>query len=130
MLLVNKNLSEEGYIAEDLMLTDELTRKCKIVRSTVQDGDFTFDEALEVYEISKADFLKFMAKNILEELYPAISSVPVKSGAIASVELFEILYKSIMSKVDSKLPSMLKHWKKLSRDIQEDKVPVDHFLEK
>lgn len=130
MLLLNSNLTESGYIGEELMLTDELTRKCKIVRLTVQDGDFTLDEALDVYEVSKDDFLKFTAKNILKELYTAIASVPGKSGAITSVELFEILYSSIMNKVDSGLPKMRRHWKKLSDDIQADKIPVNHFLEK
>jgi hypothetical protein len=132
MLLVNDNtnLTESGYIAEELMITDELTRKCKTVKLTVQDGDFTLVEALEVYEISKEDFLKFTAKNILSELYPAISSTDVKSGAITSVELFEILYTSLMHNVDNQLPKMVRHWKKLSKDIQSDKIPVAHFLDR
>jgi hypothetical protein len=42
-----------------------LERKCFVVKQTVSDGDFTLEEALEAYDVSKEDFENYFAKQLI-----------------------------------------------------------------
>jgi len=67
--------TEAGYVGEELIqdqLTD-LDRKCLVIKQTLKDGDFTLDEALGLYEVSKPDFESFIAKNVIAELQSTFS---------------------------------------------------------
>ena len=65
------NLNEMAHIGEELVTDSSLSdldRKCLIVKESVQDEDFTLDEALKVYGLSRKDYENFIAKNLLNEL--------------------------------------------------------------
>lgn len=60
-MLSNKSfLKEEAYIGEELLsLGSEFERKCLVVKQSVQDGDYSLDEALKLYRVSQEDYDKF-----------------------------------------------------------------------
>lgn len=57
------NMTEAGNIGEELMKDNPLTeldRKCLVVRQVVQEGDFSLEDALNLYQLSRIDFEKFI----------------------------------------------------------------------
>lgn len=56
--------TESGYIADELrQQITELDRKCLVIKQTLQDEDFTLEEALKLYEVSRSDYKSFFVKN-------------------------------------------------------------------
>jgi hypothetical protein len=61
MKLDKTNLGESGYAGEELLQgTSELKRKCYCVKKTVDEDIFTLEQALEAYQVSKEDYLKYL----------------------------------------------------------------------
>lgn len=120
--------TESGYIADELIQGQQLTdldRKCLVVKQTLQDGDFTLDEALKLYEVSKSDYEFFFAKNIIAELHSAFSSMQSpKFQAVFTIEVIASIYKKLFSSVDKNSSYVLQHFESLSKEIEEDKVSL------
>lgn len=118
--------TESGYIADELIKGQQLTdldRKCLVVKQTIQDGDFTLDEALKLYEVSKSEFESFFAKNIIAELHSTFSSMhSSKFQAVFTIEVMASLYEKLFSSVDKNSSIVLKHFESLSKEIEEDKI--------
>lgn len=116
--------TEAGYIADELSteVTDH-DRKCIVIKQTLQDGDFTLDEALNLYEVSRSDYESFFAKNIIEELDLIFSSnQSPKLQAAFTIEVIASIYKDLFSSVDKKSKYILQHFESLLKEIEEDKV--------
>ena len=64
MLLINHKITEDFSIAEELMQTDDLIHKCKVVQMSVKDGDFSLEETLKIYKVSKKDYIHLTANNL------------------------------------------------------------------
>ena len=64
MLLDRNKYQEPGYIGEELFSDPEKDHmhKCMVVEQTIADGDFTLDEALEAYMISKVEYEKYLGR--------------------------------------------------------------------
>lgn len=125
MLAIDHNLTEDATIADELMQTDELTRKCKVIKMVVQDEDFTLEEALTIYKVSKEDYLKFRAKDFISSLKASVASEPVKVRTTDSLFMLEVIYTSIVGEFHPALNStILRHFKKLSKDIETDKIKL------
>lgn len=123
----NKSLpTEAGYIGDELIHDQHLSdleRKCLIIKRTLQDGDFTLDEALSLYEVSKTEFESFIAKKIIGELnFNPSQMQSSKTQALFTIEVLASIYKDLFSAVDKRSMYILQHFQNLSREIEEDKV--------
>lgn len=102
MLLDRKKYSEFGFIGEELFSNseDDRVHKCMVAEQTIADGDFSLDEALEAYQLTKEEYENYVAKksnaNILISL----------SGSVAS-SYFEVFAKMLESSADQQMPKIL-----------------------
>lgn len=126
MSLNKSNLHEMAHIGEELVTDSplsELDRKCLIVKESVQDEDFTLDEALKVYGLSRKDYENFIAKNLLNELKTSAgSSVEITLKSLFALEVIKEMYKIQFDKLDTSSNEIIIHLEKLSKDIKDGKV--------
>jgi len=120
MLLLNHNLTEDYSIAEELMQTDDLIRKCKVVQMAVRDGDFTLEEALKIYKVSKADYINFTANNLSSLANDSFSSEPLRQRTEDALHLLEIIYVQLVGRYDPHLGKRRRYFKKISKEIEFD----------
>ena len=123
----NKSIpTESAYIAEELILSQGLTdleRKCLVIKQTLKDGDFTLDQALNLYEVSKTDFESFIAKNLIAELFSTITSSESRKLQIeVTIKVFAEVYKQLFSSLDKNSSYIIKHFNDLSKEVEEDKI--------
>lgn len=118
--------TESGYIADELIKAQQLTdldRKCLVVKQTIQDGDFTLQEALKLYEVSKSEYESFFAKNIIAELHATFASMQsAKFQAVFTIEVIASIYEKLFSSLDKNSSFVLQHFESLLKEIEEDKV--------
>lgn len=126
MYLDKSHLTESGYVAEDLLdgKPEDISRKCLVVKQTVQDGDFKLEEALQLYEVSEKEYKKFLAESLIAELQTSFDLTSKKVNMIYSIEVFAEVYNLMLSKLDKESMHIIKHFQSLSKAIKEDKVKV------
>lgn len=126
MSLDKSNLHEEVHIGEEHLngsTLSDLDRKCLTVKESVQDEDFTLEEALKVYGLSRKDYENYVAKNLLNELkISAGSSVEITVKSLFALEVIKEMYKIQFDKLDKSSNDIIIHLEKLSKDIKEGKV--------
>ncbi|MBV7533132.1 hypothetical protein [Chitinophaga sp. sic0106] len=124
----NHNIHESASIGEELLLGSPLSamdRKCLTVRQVVHDGDFSLEEALAVYEVSRAEFDDFIAKYLISVLESSINpSTPEHLKMVISLEVFTNIYKRLFFKIDKDATSILEHLDILSKDVEQGKIRV------
>jgi hypothetical protein len=129
MLLDRKKYTESAYIGEELLSehSNERERKCMVVEQTITDGDFSFDEALEAYQVSREEYEAFIAR---KSNFNILSSF---SGASADSEksmYFEVVTKmlnesashSFEEKISKRLEKVTKELKSISKALYKEKV--------
>ncbi len=122
---------DAGYIAEELLEgRSALDSKCLVIEKTVEDGDFSLEEALQLYEVSQEEYENFLVRRFFGEFeitLTALSSLSAiaptttqqhKTRFLRSVELLEKAYKKFISPVDMESGIVIRHLEDLSRKIQ------------
>lgn len=57
-------LGDPGWVAEELMKgSNNRRQKCLVAYRTIQDGDFTYEEAKDVYEFSDEEYKIYILMN-------------------------------------------------------------------
>jgi|HubBroStandDraft_2_1064218.scaffolds.fasta_scaffold1291722_1 hypothetical protein len=119
---------EEAYIGEDILASSAITaleRKCFVVKQTVTDNDFTLEEALEAYGVSKEDFESYFAKQLVSEFKIFLHHSSSKTFAITgSIAVIGNIYKELLAPVDEDSNVVQGHLRDLSTDIQTGKIRV------
>ena len=119
---------EEAYIGEELLSTSEISpidRKCFVVKQTVTDGDFTLEEALEAYGVTKEDFEKYLAKYLVAELkILALHSSSRVFAITSSIAVIGNIYNELLASVDKGSDVVQLHLQDLSKDVVAGKVRV------
>ena len=118
---------DSGYIAEALMkgsLSDH-DRKCIMVLKTVDDKDFSLEEALQVYDLSLADFEGYVARRLIGQLESSISFFSSKKiMAMLAVHLLSGTYSKFLGSIDKDAKMMEAHFNQLSRQIEADQLSI------
>jgi hypothetical protein len=124
-------MKEEAHVGQELLDSDplsDLDRKCVTVKQVVQEKDFTLEEALLLYQVSKSDYERFLVIYLLEELNSALTSSNFpgssKEHLSVTIEIFSALYKRIFIGFDSNAPAILAHFDDLSKRLNEGKIAV------
>jgi hypothetical protein len=119
----NKIISkgDSGYVAEELLsgkLSDS-DRRCIVAMKTIEDKDFTLDEALQVYEVSLQDFEDFFIRNFISRLDSSISNFSSKKiTALLTIHLLSRTYKKYLGMIDKDAKMMEDHFNTLSKQIE------------
>jgi hypothetical protein len=101
MLLDRNKHQESGYIGEELFSDPERDRmhKCMVVEQTIADGDFSLDEALEAYVVSKEEYEGYIANksniNIFTSLSGSITAFSTLKTLSASAIYIEVIAKML-----------------------------------
>ena len=118
---------DSGYIAEALM-KDSLSdhdRKCIMVLKTVDDKDFSLEEALQVYDLSLADFEGYVARRLIGQIESSISFFSSKKiMAMLAVHLLSGTYSKFLGSIDKDAKMMEAHFNQLSRQIEADQLSI------
>lgn len=117
--------NESAHIGDELLNSSNLTemdRKCMTVLQTVTDGDFTLTEALKLYEVLPADFMHFLAEQVIAYLYKITAdATSSKLHHLISAQLIMDLAKKL-SAIDKESPEVISHYSQLARQIQTEKI--------
>lgn len=124
--------NEEAYIGQEMLnssFLSETERRCVTIRQTVKDGDFTLEEALSLYKVSRSDYDNFIASELVEHFSQAIvelGSVRNKTRieVVCTIEIFTEFYKAVVQHYDKDSSQILAHFVTLSKNINEGKIAV------
>ncbi len=133
MLLDRKKYSEFGYIGEELFSDSEDDRlhKCMVAEQTVADGDFSLNEALEAYQLTKAEYEDYIAQKFNNNIFISLSgSVDrnTKNTAISAMPGYiEVFAKMLefsangqgLKKFHNRIGKITRELHGLSKDINE-----------
>jgi hypothetical protein len=127
-------LKEEGYLADELIAESgisPLDRKCFVVRQTIADGDFTLEEALEAYGVTKEEYTKYLTKHMVSEfnsefnVFRSNPDVATRVLAVtASIAVIGEIYKVLLGGVDKEAQLIQDHLQLLSQNVSTGKVAV------
>jgi len=101
MLLNRKKYSEFGFIGDELFsdLEKDRMHKCMVAEQSIIDGDFTFDEAMQAYELNKDEYENYLAKKSNTNIFISLTGNTGSSIKInyPSSTYFEIFAKMILN---------------------------------
>lgn len=117
--------NESAHIGDELLNSSNLTeldRKCLTILQTVNDGDFTLEEALNLYQVSVSDFSHFLTS----QFHAYLNKVTARMGSPKIQQLFAtqmiIDFAKVLITIDKNSPEVIRHYNALSLQIQEDKI--------
>jgi hypothetical protein len=138
MPLDKSNLKEEGYLANELIAESgisPLDRKCLVAKEAIADGDFTMDQALEAYGITREQYSAFIANQVVLEMRSKLETVLTSFNVhhdnfsrfvvvTASIAAVGEMYKILLGNVDKQTPLIEDHLQVLSQNVISGKVAV------
>jgi hypothetical protein len=127
MQLDKSILKEEAYIGEELAVDGvaKLDRKCFVVRQAVADGDFTLEEALLAYGVTREDFYNYISQQVASEINVFFSSSSSHVLALTgSIAVIGELYKVFLGNIDPQAQTFQEHLHSLSQAISSGKMAV------
>lgn len=114
MLLDRKKFSGFGDIDHDLIQSSEkeLLHKCMVAEQSISDGDFSLDEALEAYALSKEQYDSYIAKKSRSSIFLSLSGSTETYASIhtsfAVSHVINIYFEMLNSSFDEQLHFLLK----------------------
>jgi len=114
MLLDRKKFSGFGDIDHDLIQSSEkeLLHKCMVAEQSISDGDFSVDEALEAYGLSKEQYDSYVAKKSKSFIFLSLSGNKETYATIktsfAVPHVIDIYIEMLDSSFDDQLHFILK----------------------
>lgn len=99
MLLNKSYLKEEGYLADELIEErgiSPLDRKCIVAKQAIADGDFSLDQALEAYCLTKEQYSACCLTNFSKE--QELVYFPFICPRLAGISVFLVLILETITK--------------------------------
>lgn len=114
MLLDRNKFSGFGDIEHDLIQSSEknLLHKCIVAEQSISDGDFSLDEALEAYNLTKEDYDSYIAKKSKANIFLSLSgnsqSLASMNTSFAVSHVTFIMMEMLESSFDEQLRTLFK----------------------
>ena len=138
MPLDKSNLKEESYLANELIAESgisPLDRKCLVAKEAIADGDFTIDQALEAYGITREQYSAFIANQVVLEMRSKLETVLTSFNVphdtlsrfvvvTASIAAVGEMYKILLGNVDKQTPLIEDHLQVLTQNVISGKIAV------
>jgi hypothetical protein len=120
MSIKSNSLTEAAHIGEELAGGSryKLDRQCMVVKQAVQDGDFTLEEALELYKVKPKVYEQFVAQNALEHIKGSFSGNIGEASTSITIEVLTEMFKSLFKRPDKQTAVIIKELENYSRDIR------------
>jgi|GEM_PF-1350607 len=132
MLLDRKKYSEFGFAGDELFTDPEKDRmhKCLVAEQTIAEGDFSLEEALQAYELTREEYESYVAKKSNVNIFVSLSgNTATYPGTFSNPSYFEIFAKMIENSAGEQVPEefearvgrIAKDLHGLSKDIKKSK---------
>jgi hypothetical protein len=126
MLTDNEKYKEEGFVGDDTFQSreKEVAHLCRIIQNTVERKVFTFQQALDAYEVTRAEYDYYQAKNFITEVQGVADTLPENENVLAflntatnflSIRFDNYHYKGL----DQDFSKAISVLKRLSRKVAE-----------
>ena len=126
MLTDNKEFKEEGFLGDETFQSreQEIAHLCRIIQSTVARKVFTFQEALDAYEVTREEYDYYQAKNFISEAREVFDTLSEKDNVLAyintatmflSIRFNDFHYQGL----DQDFSKAISVLKRLSRKVEE-----------
>jgi hypothetical protein len=119
MLLDRNKHRESAYIGEELFGDPEKERmhKCMVAEQTIADGDFSLEEALEAYAVSKEEYEDYIADKSNINIFTGLSGSITTYSTLKTLSASAIYIKVIAKMLDDSIFEQT-GYKKISRRMQ------------
>lgn len=116
MLLDRSKYTESGYIGDALIgdTAQQLEQRCMAVRQSVKDHDFSYEEALEAYQVSDADYKTFLGEDINRNIFISFSGTTAPIKKMDYVAVYETMLLSYFPHPSKRVKDL---FKELSKEI-------------
>jgi hypothetical protein len=124
MFLDRSKYTESAYIGEELLADGQSDRlhKCMVVEQTVTDGDFSMDEALEVYEVSREEYEEFLAKKYNYDIKASFSGASESESYIMYIQVVDRMLNGYFNaRYQKQVKAIRKKLRDMSHDIEQEK---------
>jgi len=125
MLINNSKFKEEGYTADELQPNahKQMERKCLVISQTVRDGDFTLEEALQLYSVPLQVYTQYAARTMVSDLDAKLGEMKSKKEQLLfKAKVMYEAYTLIFAAIDDQFNEVEEHYKHLSNTIRKTKV--------
>ncbi len=101
-MYIDKNSGDAGYIGLELLEFEnkpfEIQQKCYAVEKSVNEGYFNLDKAIDVYGITRQDFINYLLNNLIKEIHQSSDeTISKEAGAkklLKTIAYLAIIYSS------------------------------------
>jgi hypothetical protein len=127
-----KEYKEAAHIGEELFEDKdyELERQCMSVQRGVERNLFPLDVALNAYNVTREQYEEFLAKNINKQLQAYLLIQPNAFGYSTYFHIMDRMVHLLAGEHNSHnmkyLHPLLKELRKLSKDIEKEKVTFEY----
>jgi hypothetical protein len=122
---VKFKLSESGAVAEDIFDDPELAlhSKCVSVERTVQKGILPVEKALDIYQVPKASYYRYLAKKHLDGIVNETYSDSQKGQVISTIGIVEEMISMSLASLSPRIiAGIITRLANFSKEVEEDKV--------
>ena len=94
MLTDNENFKEEGFLGDETFLSreKEVAHLCRIIQSTVERRVFTFQQALDAYEVTREEYDRFLANNFITEVRGTADTLSEKENVLTYINMARLFF--------------------------------------
>ena len=119
MLLGRNKYTESGYIGAALIgnAVDQLEQRCIAVRQSVKDHDFSYEEALDAYQVSDADYKAFLGEDLNRNIFISFSGTTAPIKTIDYFAIYETMLLSFIAHPSERVKDL---FKALSEEVKQE----------
>jgi len=119
MLLDRNKYTESGYIGEELIgdAAHELEQRCMAVQQSVKDNDFSYESALEAYQVTDAQYKSFIGETLNRNIFISFSGTTAPVTKSDYFEIYETMILSFYSHPSTKVINKVKKLLKEAKEI-------------
>ena len=131
MLLDRNKHIESAYIGEELFSDPQKDRlhRCMVVEQTIADGDFSVEEALTAYQVSREEYEDFIAKKSNSNIRLSISGTTTM--IYTSPMYFDVIVKMLDDSFEPAAMKIIsKHVKRIKSELNHISKEMEQFKEK
>jgi hypothetical protein len=118
MLLDRNKYTESGYIGEELIgdAMKQLEQRCMAVQQSVKDNDYAYDTALEVFQVTDAQYKTFIGEALNRNIFISFSGTTNPLNQADYLAIYENMLLSFFSKSSPRLKKIVRELELMSAE--------------
>jgi len=118
MLLDRNKYTESGYIGQELIgdAGEQLEQRCMAVQQSVRDKDFSYEKALNAYQVTDAQYKSFIGETTIKNIFISFSGTTTPVGKSDFLEIYENMLLSYFPRPSERLKSIVEELDKEAKE--------------